>query len=475
LGFGVALELGGLQFGISHDSVVCVAGTAAGDLLNSPVPMNFGPVSQSAPWAGFAPMFRRAFYHARVIGNLAIVQAVVQVLSFLSGILVIRSLTQQEYAYFTIANTMQGTLNLLADIGISAGVISIGGRVWQDQRRFGELINTGLHLRKQLAILACAFVVPILYLLLARNGVGPGYGFVLVALVIAGLLPQLSVGVLSVVPRLRSDISRIQIIDFTAALLRLLGLIALLWFLNAATAIAVAMASFCVQYLMLRRYASTVVDVRAAPDVEDRQVIVRFIRKLAPNALFYCVQGQITVFLISIFAHEASSVAEVGALGRLAMIFAVLSNLLANVFIPAFARCHESRKLQLLYVGIIGGVTAFGALVICAAALFPNQFLFILGNRYTHLQGELLLMVSGAVLASIAGAMWGLNSAKGWISGSWMYIPATLVTQLVLIPFVDFSRVSGVLFFNLISAIPSVLLNLVLSFRGFRSHRFASA
>src|SRR6185436_10391721 len=113
---------------------------------------------------------RRAFYHARIIGNLAIVQAVVQALSFLSGILVIRSLTQQEYAWFTIANTMQGTLNLLADIGISAGVISIGGHVWQDRHRFGQLINTGLHLRKQLALLALIGVVPVLYFLLARNG-----------------------------------------------------------------------------------------------------------------------------------------------------------------------------------------------------------------------------------------------------------------------------------------------------------------
>src|SRR5438477_4841793 len=136
--------------------------------------MNLGPVSSSASAtaaaAGFAPVMRRAFYHAKIIGNLAIVQAVVQVLGFLSGILVIRSLTQQEYAYFTIANTMQGTLNLLADIGISTGVISIGGHVWQDRRRFGELINTGLHLRKQLAIAAVVCVVPVLYFLLVRNG-----------------------------------------------------------------------------------------------------------------------------------------------------------------------------------------------------------------------------------------------------------------------------------------------------------------
>src|SRR6185503_7985331 len=125
--------------------------------------MNLGPATSSAAAAaGFAPVMRRAFYHARIIGNLAIVQAVVQLLSFCSGILIIRSLTQQEYAYFTIANTMQGTLNLLADIGISAGVISIGGRVWQERHRFGALIRTGLKLRKRLALVAAAVVIPVL-------------------------------------------------------------------------------------------------------------------------------------------------------------------------------------------------------------------------------------------------------------------------------------------------------------------------
>jgi O-antigen/teichoic acid export membrane protein len=418
---------------------------------------------------------RRALYHVKIIGNVAMVQAVVQVLSFLSGILVIRSLTQQEYAYFTIANTMQGTLNLLADIGISAGVISIGGHVWQDRHRFGQLITTALQLRKQLALVALICVVPVLYFLLARNGASLIYNVILIGLVIAGLMPQLSSGVLSAVPRLRSDVGRIQVIDFTAAALRLLGLIALLWMLTAATAIAVAMITFVIQYLMLRRYATGAVEVRAAADPEDRQVITRFIRKLAPNAVFYCFQGQITVFLISIFAHRASAVAEVGALGRLAMIFAVLSNLLTNVFIPAFARCHQSGKLKMLYAGVVGGVTLFGIFVIALAAVFPAQFLFVLGNRYSHLSGELVLMVTGAVLASIASAMWGLNSAKGWISGSWLYIPGTLLTQVALIPFVNFSSVSDVLFFNLISAIPSVLLNVLLTFRGFRHYRSAVA
>ena len=111
----------------------------------------FAPVSTPVLAEGYTPVLRRAFDHARRVGNYAAVQAVVQLLAFTSGILLVRWLPQREYAYFTIANAMQATLNVLADIGISVGLISIGGRVWQDRHRFGQLINTGLFVRRRLA------------------------------------------------------------------------------------------------------------------------------------------------------------------------------------------------------------------------------------------------------------------------------------------------------------------------------------
>src|SRR6266853_5464623 len=121
----------------------------------------FNPVLPPLMEEGSAPIIRRAFQRAKIVGNLAIVQAVVQIIGFLSGILLVRTLEQREYAYFTIANTMQGTINLLADIGISVGLVSIGGRIWQDRHRFGELINTGLAVRRKLAAASVIIVVPI--------------------------------------------------------------------------------------------------------------------------------------------------------------------------------------------------------------------------------------------------------------------------------------------------------------------------
>jgi O-antigen/teichoic acid export membrane protein len=436
----------------------------------------FGPISPPVLNEASTPIIRLALHRARAVGNFAVVQAIVQVVGFLSGILLIRHLDQREYAYFTIANTMQGTLNTLADIGISVGLVSIGGRVWQDRHRFGQLVKTASHLRRKLGAISAVVITPILFFMLLKNGAPTPYTFVLIALVLAGLSVQLALGVLGVVPRLLSDIRRIQTIDLVGASVRLLILVALMFlFLNSAVAVAVGSATLYLQYWMLRRYAARVIDLDAPENEEDRSAMQHFIRKLAANAVFFCFQGQITIFLIGFFGRDINSVAEVGALGRLAMVFTVLTNLLTNVFGPAFARCQDPKRLRWQYGMIVGGVTAFSVALITAAVLFPGAFLFVLGGKYAHLEQELVLMVSGAVVGALTATFWTLNASKAWIAGSWLYIPLTLAAQIALIPVTDFSSVRSVLMFNLLSALPNLLLNLALSFRGFATLRAREA
>jgi hypothetical protein len=432
----------------------------------------FGPISRPLLNEATEPIIRRALQRARMVGNFASVQALVQLVGFASGILLVRRLDQNQYAYFTIANTMQGTINVLADMGISIGLISIGGRVWQDRYRFGQLITTANNFRRRLGAGAIVVVSPILYWMLTRNGASSLYAAILIAAILLGLYAQFSLGVLGVVPRLRSDVSQIQRIDLSGAIARLIVLVGCAFlFLNAGVAVFVGSLAFLLQYWLLRKYAARVIDLNAPENAEDRTAMIGFIKNQAANAIFFCLQGQITIFLISFFGSKATSVAEVGALGRLAMIFAVMGQLLMNIFVPAFARCQSAAKLRWQYFGIVGGVAGCCAVVLAAAAFFPDQFLFVLGNKYSHLQRELLLMVAGTVMNVLTGTLWVLNASKAWIKGSWLYIPLTLATQIALVPYTDFSSVSQVLVFNLISTVPNLFLNMVLSYRGFRGFK----
>lgn len=407
---------------------------------------------------------------SKIVGRYAFVQAVVQGIGFLSGILLVRLLSQREYASFTIANTMQGTLNMLGDIGISIGLISIGGRVWSDRSRFSQLIVTALYLRRRLVLLAAVVITPILFYMLLRNGAGISNSLILILFILLGLIFQLNLGVLSVVPRLRSEVSFLQRLDFLAAVFRLIGLLLLaLTYLRAQSAIALATLTFFLQNLLLRRYCRTKIDFEAPVNDSDRKAMLGIVRGQAANAIFFSLQGQITIFLLGIFGARFTAVAEVGALGRLAMIFTILTNLMNNIFVPAFARCQSLRRARRIYLEVILAVAGFCLIVLAAAALAPGQFLFILGAQYAHLQPELLWMAMVAVLNALISTLFVLNAAKGWVQGSWFFIPLTLISQICLIPFTNFGDVRSVLIFSFISNLPTLALYLVLMTRGFEA------
>ncbi|MFL6210399.1 MAG: polysaccharide biosynthesis protein [Pyrinomonadaceae bacterium] len=408
----------------------------------------------------------RIFYWGKTLSKFISVQLVVQGLGVASGILLVRTLSQQEYAYFTIAFAMQSTMNVLADSGVGIGLTAIGGRVWHDPRRFGQLVNTALRIRRWLATIAALIVAPILLWFLTGKGAGVPYAGLLTLLVLLSLSCQLSTGVLMIVPRLCKQIGRIQRLDLIASGARLVLLVAAYFiFLNAAVATFAALGSVLVQFLLLKRWVADNIDIAAPPSTEDQAAIGRIIKNEAPNSVFYCVQGQLTVWLVAFFGN-AQKVAEVGALGRLSVVFTVVGAVMTSIVLPGFARCQESRRLLRLYLRIVGCFCLFGALLVALAALFPDQLLWVLGSKYAHLKNELVLMMGLSALSAVVGAMWSLNTARAWIRYSWLNIPGVLITQAVLLLLINVSTIEGVLLFGILSLLPTVALNSMLTCRG---------
>jgi hypothetical protein len=83
------------------------------------------------------PKYDTVVSWGKLISITGSVQLILQALGFASGILIIRLLPVQEYAFYTLANTMLGTMTVLSDGGISAGVMAQGGRVWKDKEKLG--------------------------------------------------------------------------------------------------------------------------------------------------------------------------------------------------------------------------------------------------------------------------------------------------------------------------------------------------
>jgi O-antigen/teichoic acid export membrane protein len=394
------------------------------------------------------------------------VQLIVQALSFASGILLIRTLDPQQYAYFTIANTMQATMNLLADTGIGTSISAIGGKVWQDRYRFGQTIETAMQLRYFLGVISITVITPILIWMLLHNGASILYAVLITVLTLIGLNFQLTTGVLIIVPRLHSQISLVQNLDLFSAIVRLILLgLGYLTFWNAGVAIGSASLVTGLQRCILGYWANENINTNTTVNKEDRQFILTTIKNTLPSSIFFCVQGQLSIVLISIFGNT-ENIAEIGALGRLNVIFMLINSVMTTIILPSFSRCQSEAMLKKRYLQIIGIFLLFGLFLITVSNLFSSQFLWLLGGNYNHLQNELILMVVLTVTNSLVGIMSSLNFSKAWVQYIWIEIPIRLIFQALLLMILDISTVKGVIILSLLSNISPFLVNAMLTYRG---------
>ena len=399
----------------------------------------------------------------RLLAGFGSVQMVIQVLGFLSGILIVRHLSKPDYAWFTIANSLVSTLGMIADSGVSAAVSSVGGTIWQDNARFGSLIRTALTLRRKFAILTVIVVTPIFIWLLVKNQ-APGWTVaVVVSAALMGFSLQLTAGILGIVVSLRQEIRRMQSLGLAAAVLRLaLVASACLVFFDARVAVIIGLCGPGLSTWFLRQWVKTSVDWNAQERSDYRSRILAVVKKQAPLTIFFCLQGQIIVWLISIFGSK-ERVAEIGALGRFAMIFVVLSSVMNSIVVPRFARCQNPSVLRRRYWQVTTGFALLAGSFVALSAAFPRPLLWVLGVKYANLQDDVWLMMLSSSLAALFATQFALTYSKAWIAPAMISIPMEIVTQVILIQFLDLSTVRGVLWLSFGSFIPPILLNMIIA------------
>lgn len=387
------------------------------------------------------------------LAEYGLVQGLVQLLTAVAGLLIVRTLSKPEYALFAIANSMQTACNLLADLGIGIGIRSIGGRVWNDPARFGQLLNTALELRRRFAVISLSVCLPITMGMLWKNGASVAGIVGLTTIVAVGVIPLLASSVFGVSTQLHGEYRRMQKLDFGNAILRvaLIGVLAISR-MNALLATSVGVVNNWVQAFFFRRWARNRADMTAPVNKDDRRELLRLSRSWMPNIIFFCLQGQIILLILTLVGNT-TGVADVTALGRLAVLFTITSVTFGNVLAPRFARCQEPSRLTRLYLLLVGGSTLLLAPLVLVVWLYPGPFLWLLGAKYQALGPECVWVVAAGCVSQVCGMMWNLNSSKAWIRlQSLAFIPMILGAQVVAAFCLDLRQFHDVLIFNLVGA-----------------------
>jgi hypothetical protein len=397
------------------------------------------------------------------LGRLALTacaQAAIQALGFASGLLVLHWLPVEQYAYYTLASAAVGTMTVLTDSGVSQSVLAQAGKAWQNRGALGGIIRAALSLRRRFGVIATAVSVPILFSMLVRQGAPVPAALLLSVSILPVVFTTLTGQVLQVVPRLHQQLAGLQRTLLVAASMRLLllticaALYPVAWIATVCVALAQRWANWRV-----RASLAAFADLQAPPDRSAASAMVSQVRRSAPSAIYYAFEGQVTIWLISIFG-KAQSIAQVGALGRLAAAFAIVSAVFSLIWVPRFARLADRKVLQQFWATQVVLVGLLGAVVACVA-LLPHQALALLGPHYAQLTREVVLAAAGGALALLAGCAYNLSSARGIVLTPWIVVPTCLCMQLLLIFMLPITTVAGVLWIGVLSNLGYWLLHAV--------------
>jgi O-antigen/teichoic acid export membrane protein len=392
----------------------------------------------------------------------------------ISGILVVRSLPPNEYGLYTLALTLLGTMNILADAGISNGVMSQGGKVWNNPERLGEIIATGHALRKKFGTISLILILPLMiHLLHSHHATWPQIAAILAGTTLS-FITTLSDTILTIAPKLHQKILLVSRIQILQAIGRL-GLVSTSSLL-APVASVILIATSIPQIWANRRLRSLnqqLITSTKAQSREDRDSILKIVKRTLPGSIYYCFSSQITLWLVSLLG-SSTSIAQIGALGRINQIITIYTILVSTTIAPRVARLPPVRTtLSYWFTGAYGITAIHAAILVAITATFPNQILWILGSHYANLQNELILSTGCAAVSLLNCIPYNFSGARGWILHPAISISTTLIGQIIFLSILELDTVQGILTFGIMStSIPLAMntLNIVIRIRNCEIH-----
>ena len=407
--------------------------------------------------------------HVKTLSHFLVGQCLLQLLTAAVGFLLVRWMSIEEYARYGLAAAFQGSMGMLAEVGITTAVVALVGTRALDRRVVGSFVKAATYIRLRLLLLVCLCGLGIFAFLAARQK-WDGHGVALMyAVICAGVGAQLGSSIAALPLVLRGELGLYYRAQNLGALTRL-GLVGIAAWCNAGSASIIMMINATgglTGACLLRQWARSYCETPAEVDPAVRASVYQYIGPLIPSVLYMSVQGQLNLWIVSFFG-AARPVAEVAALGRLGQVFTLLTVFNAVVVGPTAARSTKGRAFVRLYWRTVTGAAILTAGVGLVCCLWPRPLLWLLGEKYSLLGEPLRYVVATACLSYIASVLWALHSARSWVYwwGTWLFIGTLFSSQALGVWLLPVETTLGASQLGLVGAVATLLVSICTGFYG---------
>lgn len=386
-------------------------------------------------------------------------QALVQAAAFASGLLLVRGLAVDDYAFYTLATSAFTFLAFASNLGATSAF------AWFFRESKGDAVARARHDRAVVEVRRRLFfgAAPIAVGILLATALGRGFGgtAIAVAAVLVAATAWVAIdGVAAVqILRLNDRYAASYRAEVAAALARLALIAALvaLGFASALTALAAALAGQLAMVALAHgARARRVAGPALAP---ERRAVFRFLAPTLPAEVYAAFQGPLLIWLAALLG-STRGVAEIGALGRLGQLMALLSTLAGVVFLPRLSRIADDRLYRQRFFAFAAFLAAIAGATVGAAWIVRGPLLALLGPGYVGLERELLLTVgAAAVYVPASFAIW-VNAARSWKRWQVHLTVALILFQVGWIVLSPLESTADFLRFGLANAVVVLVLQL---------------
>lgn len=393
-----------------------------------------------------------------------------RIVQMISAFMVVRALSKTDYAWYSLANNLVGALGMFTVTGIGTGLMPVAGEVAHDRLKLGAVMASASRFRTSLLLVGSLTGIPVFVHLLLHSDCSIFKTSVLVVAALISVLISIASQVFSTPLSLARQYSVPQWETIMNSSLRLLFISALIgagmadsMTVMIVTVLAPLPSVFGWLLPKARPYAAF---EQSADPTATKRLKKHFIVGL-PTSLTYLFEAQIATFIIG-FMGNIDKVADLGAIGRIALILQVPLAIASGVLLPRMSAEQDQGRLWKMWISSSLLAVLSGGAVLFGGWLLRHPLLMLLGPAYSGLEYELVFYLAFQVFSFVVTVISMPVQSKGWVKHSWIRPVLVFGSQAIAACFLDLSTVNGAIGLMCAGSVGNTLLNVFLLFNGWR-------
>jgi O-antigen/teichoic acid export membrane protein len=364
----------------------------------------------------FMSLAERIVRWSRLFLEFALNQGLVQAAGMISGLIYVRFMSVEQFAFYAIGLSSLSFLSVGSDMGLTGSLTYF----WREGSIHAreQTIAAVRRLRSVFLVIASIICGWLLLKSAAKQNLSILEVLSCLLLVIATASSRLRVTVDILLMRLEGMQRQSYYCEAAGSVTRLLAAIAMIvtGINTALFGLAGGLLGSISIVVALRHF------MRKRP-TKPRHIYIQSktwrdvlgcIVPILPTTIVYLVQDPLLYWLALTFGGQAA-VSETFAVGRIAAIYALLGNFVLAVVVPRLARISSDAHFIHMAGLFLLVLVALCVMTTTVAYLFPSALLIVIGPKYAHLDTEVVLSITAASFNVLLSFLVLTNRVRGWV------------------------------------------------------------